>query len=74
MDTLLIVLISFAERLTLINKKHKMTEPHGLTERIWLRAFGTPPKFLALLGTSDALEPSAEIANGAKNNKESIVW
>ena len=27
-----------------------------ITERIWLRAFGTSPKFLASLGTSDTLE------------------
>jgi len=26
-----------------------------ITERIWLRAFCTPPKFLATLGTSDTL-------------------
>jgi hypothetical protein len=26
-----------------------------LTEHIWLRAFSTPPKFLATLGTSDTL-------------------
>jgi hypothetical protein len=39
-----------------------------LTKRIWLRAFGTPHKFLASLGTSDTLGTLAEIIK-PKNDK-----
>jgi len=35
-----------------------------ITERIWLRAFGTPPKFLASLGTSDTCGTLSKIAVG----------
>lgn len=41
-----------------------------LTERIWLRAFGTPLKFLAPLGTSDTLGTLDEISLHAKNGGE----
>lgn len=40
-----------------------------LTERIWLRAFGTSPKFLAPLGTSDTLDTLGDMAS---NRKDSI--
>jgi len=35
-----------------------------IAERIWLRALGTPPKFLASLGTSDTLRTLSAIAGG----------
>jgi hypothetical protein len=40
--------------------------PLHITERIWLRAFGTPPKFLAMLGTSDTLRTLGDIAKQTK--------
>jgi len=45
-------------RATLRKPSVSLHRPEGLghiTERIWLRAFGTPPEFRAPLGTSDTL-------------------
>jgi len=39
---------------------------HRLTERIWLRAFGTLPKFLASLGTSDTLSRYTQLDFGGQ--------
>jgi hypothetical protein len=40
---------------TFIILQERITSGRRLTERVWLRAFGTPPKLLAPLGTSDTL-------------------
>ncbi len=44
-----------------------------ITERIWLRAFGISPKFLAMLRTLDALSRYVQLSSGVKDIEQYLL-